>query len=95
MLHLRECAAQKISHPFSLVTTQVTGEDCSGGAGGGGSSRLSTGAIVGIAVGGAVVGVAIVILIVLVSKYLVSKHTADANAAIRFNDMGKLKSGNV
>ena len=51
---------------------------------------LSTGAIVGIAIGAAVGGVAVVVGIVLLIKYLTSRQDASANSMLRQQQMKEM-----
>ncbi len=55
------------------------------------SSELSTGAIVGIAIGATVGGVVVALAIVLITKFLVAKYTLTQNAAIGMQSIQNLK----
>jgi hypothetical protein len=56
------------------------------------TNQLSTGAIVGIAIGAAVGGIAVAVAIVLITKAVLSRHDSSVNAALKMDDMSQLKA---
>ncbi len=77
------------SSSFASALISVDSSACSGTTEG---NALSSGAIVGIAIGAGVVGIALVIGIVLVTKALISRYTSTIRSDLKMEDMRNLKA---